>query len=1438
MKSLRQLLRRPLHSSSATGTPKRRATQRYRSGNLNRRLSTQTLEQRQLLAGDIQVAHNYWNGYDVNEDRQISPSDALSVINYLSATTAQGEGTGAAVDDFVGRRVDVNADGNVTPSDALSVINALARGEQMSPLVEYFLTARDADDNLLPENGGVIEIGTGQENSFFLEVAYSDLRGFGDDKGAFSIFPDIGISQENALRPVLHEAQQLLIGEEIRDSSSGFLTIGREGSTDTVDITLGQLGAGDFRSEVSDALIDTWGLNASDFVITEPLALKGENGRGLGLQIKYVADNFGNVDIPDLTITDNFNNAVTVEFREFAPFEADGTTPNSAAVRFNLDVRSRTLSTQSGNNVLNNVSFYTNLHRGTFSLANGFTDIGGVGGANSVRDVDKDGEIIEPFDAFRIEVFIANPISSNNPLVVDVNPGEGVDPLTLYGNDGVVPEDLITIDDDARLTFSTGAVINNPPVLGTTPLTTTVSEDDGSSNVDLLQDATDADNDTLSVTGFSFTSGDTSGVTQTGSTVTINPAAYNALKVGESEVIVGTYTVTDGFAGSPTQNLTITITGANDAPVVTAAISETRSENAVQFSIDLLQNASDPDGDPLDATAIIQVGSEDNSGVTVDDTNNQLTVNPAAYASLQTGQSITLTYNFTVTDGNGGDTNSSVTITINGDTPNGDPVVSGPVILGAGEDDADLTLNLLDNASDPDTGDVLTVSGLTLVSGNAAGITDNGNTLSVSPSTYNALGASDVETIIYSYTISDGEGGSVAQTATITIGGVNDAPTVGDAISLTVSEDDSNTAVDLLSGASDPDAGDTVTVDNLTKVSGDNAGVSDGGNGTLAVDPSAYNSLAAGESEVITYTYDVIDGNGGVTAQSATITITGVNDAPMVDGAVTAVFTEDGAQASVDLLTGATDVDASDVLKASNLTTTSGDSTPFSLVNSDTTIQFDPDYYNSLAAGESEIIVLTYNVEDGNGGSASQTATITINGVNDAPVVGDALAFTFNEDQGTQNASLLDGASDPDTSDTLAVTNVGVTGDDSGITRSGADLSIDTSAYGNLNTGEQAVVVFTYNVSDGTTSVNQTATVTIEGRDEGIPVVSGPIIVSFDENDASSNVDLLDGASDPDSDPISVIDATVTSGDARGVTIDAPNNRLVVTPSAYADLDDGQSEVVVVSYKITDGQGNAVDQTATVTIVGQTIVVSTISGELFVDHIENINEVINGATPIRNGIKEDDESALGSVTILLKQMTPDGEVVIKSVLTNNDGDYSFTGLLPGTYIVEYMIPDSVQYTGSKRGVVVIGELGGESKSGPDLDAIGLTGVQQRLNLLVKSYLAAGVLGTDQLSGGSVQLNADGTQQMFVAEDGFDAKFAEVALNDARDSALLTIIDANDVVRTAQLSVDQFVVTKDGRGVRFFGTVEDYDFSITPNQVLRDEFDDYRKAIDKVLGEGV
>src|SRR5436305_1412410 len=82
----------------------------------------------------------------------------------------------------------------------------------------------------------------------------------------------------------------------------------------------------------------------------------------------------------------------------------------------------------------------------------------------------------------------------------------------------------------------------------------------------------------------------------------------------------------------------------------------------------------------------------------------------------------------------------------------------------------------------------------------------------------------------------------------------------------------------FLQSASDPDNSDVLHVDPAS-LTGLAAGVTLVGD-ALHVDPNAYNSLAVGEQAIIAVNYNVIDGHGGTVGQTATITVTGVNDAP------------------------------------------------------------------------------------------------------------------------------------------------------------------------------------------------------------------------------------------------------------------------------------------------------------------------------------------------------------------------------------------------------------------------------------------------------------------------------------------------------------------------------------------------------------------------------
>ena len=114
--------------------------------------------------------------------------------------------------------------------------------------------------------------------------------------------------------------------------------------------------------------------------------------------------------------------------------------------------------------------------------------------------------------------------------------------------------------------------------------------------------------------------------------------------------------------------------------------------------------------------------------------------------------------------------------TLPGDDGAGDsnsaPSVSGSVDLGSIDEDGSLVFSradLLATASDAD-GDALTVTGLSVASGDGT-LTDNGDgTWTFAPS------ADWNGTVIFNYTVSDGNGGATATAANLTVNPVNDAP--------------------------------------------------------------------------------------------------------------------------------------------------------------------------------------------------------------------------------------------------------------------------------------------------------------------------------------------------------------------------------------------------------------------------------------------------------------------------------------------------------------------------------------------------------------------------------------------------------------------------------------------------------------------------------------
>ncbi|MGB0466608.1 MAG: tandem-95 repeat protein [Pontibacterium sp.] len=151
----------------------------------------------------------------------------------------------------------------------------------------------------------------------------------------------------------------------------------------------------------------------------------------------------------------------------------------------------------------------------------------------------------------------------------------------------------------------------------------------------------------------------------------------------------------------------------------------------------------------------------------------------------------------------------------------------------------------------------------------------------------------------FSYTVSDGQGGVVQGSLSLTISPVNDVPVVSEFVSLPPVDEDSSlsfSTADLLINASDAD-GDNLSVTQLSLADVTQGVLTDNGDGTYSFSPAAHFN-----GEVL-FNYQVSDGTETVDA-TASLPVNPVNDAPaLIVGDTAFIFrmrepTEDGSEST------------------------------------------------------------------------------------------------------------------------------------------------------------------------------------------------------------------------------------------------------------------------------------------------------------------------------------------------------------------------------------------------------------------------------------------------------------------------------------------------------------------------------------------------------------
>ena len=574
------------------------------------------------------------------------------------------------------------------------------------------------------------------------------------------------------------------------------------------------------------------------------------------------------------------------------------------------------------------------------------------------------------------------------------------------------------------------------------------------------------------------------------------------------------YGISDGHGGMDSATVTVLVTPENDPPIAQDDSASTDEDAPVTVSV--LANDSDPDHDGLDITSIMQAANGD-----VDNNGSSVTYTP------DPGFNGSDNFTYTVSDGHGGKATATVLVIVN-------PVNDAPLAeddTSATHEDESVTIAVLANDSDPD-GDALTIQYVTQPTD---GLVEN-NGLDVTYTPDPGFNGSDT----FTYTVSDGNGGTDTAIVDLEIEPVNDAPLAQDDSAST--DEDVAVTISVLANDNDPD-GDALSVQSVTQPA--NGSVASNGSDVIYTPDPGFNGFDVFE-------YTIADSGGATDTATARVVVGAVNDPPSAsDDQAT---TDEETSVIIDVLANDSDPDG-DALEIESV-----NQPPHgSLVHDGERVTYVPDPgYNGTDS-------FTYTVSDGNGETATARVVIEVLPVNDAPNGQD------DSDRTSENTpvtvAVLANDSDPD-GDTLVVESVTQPMNGS-TTTSGNDVTYTP------NPGFEGNDSFTYTISDGNGGFDDASVeVTVVG------VNDPPIAVDDSEStreDRPVTIRVLENDTDPDGDTLALESVSLP---LHGAAVRS-GTHIVYTPSPNHSGED------TFRYTVTDGKGSTATATVTVNVFAE-----------------------------------------------------------------------------------------------------------------------------------------------------------------------------------------------------------------------------------------------------------
>jgi len=725
--------------------------------------------------------------------------------------------------------------------------------------------------------------------------------------------------------------------------------------------------------------------------------------------------------------------------------------------------------------------------------------------------------------------------------VVTLNTAADFETQSSYSINVVATDDSGVADTESDTQAVTISVndVNEAPVI-TSAASDNVDENAVNSTVVYTASATDVDSDAISYS-LGGTDAASFNIDATSGEVTLKTSADYETKASYNIDVIAT----DNGTGTlyDTQTVTISINDINDAPVITSAASTSVDENAATSTVVYAAKATDADGHNL----TYSLGeSKDEALFAIDPSSGEVTLIASANFEIKSSYDIDVI----ATDDGTGLLEDTQTVSISVNDMNEAPTATASISNATVDEDAALTaIDASAAFTDVDAGETLSYS---LDSDSAEVLTiDSSTGIITGTPTNDAVGTHTV-----TVTATDASGLTATTSFTLTTNNTNDAPTVTSIANVAVAEDTTIAPIDAGAAFTDVDVDDTLTF-SLDAASDE----------TLDIDADGLITGSVTNDEVGTHTVTVTatDSTGETASTSFQFTVTNANDAPIMTSGTTASVNENAATSTVIYTATATDADVGSILTYS-LGGADANSFDIDASSGEVTLKASADFETKATYNVDVIVTDNGEIQL----TDSQSVVVSINDINDAPVLAEPFGtVTIMEDE-PQNENLALDFSDPDSGDTISFT---MTGAPSSLALSSAGLLTGTPT--NADVGSHTVTITCTDAAGLSTS--DTFTMVISNTNDA-PSITSAASASVAENAATTTVVYTVTATDPDTGDTLTYSLSGTDKDL--FNIDASSGEVTLIASADFEAKASYSINVIAT---DDGTG-ALDDTLAVTV--------------------------------------------------------------------------------------------------------------------------------------------------------------------------------------------------------------------------------------------------------------